>query len=172
MFRFELHLPYMTLREKTTDSANPFWDDLSFLFPQSVPESHGQYSIYESQTTLVISGHDHQHWYGYAFGSSYPSTAGEDYLVEETDGNPCIPIGYRDGMVGHVTEDNEWSCTSIEDVFAAGGLQAPVRAPTTDPRIYFLRALQLRMEAVVCNHEYLVRKLQDGLHDSVSLGTC
>lgn len=129
------------------------WNDLSFLpLKIGVDEEQGRFSIYEAQTTVFISGAHHFDWHGYAFG--YPGP--KDSLAEEDDGK-----GDDDGPENFFEEE--------EDFFAAGGCE-PVLNPGElmwDPRIYFLRTLQLRLEIVVRANEYLVRALVAGVKDWV-----
>ncbi|KAF3038772.1 hypothetical protein E8E12_000549 [Didymella heteroderae] len=156
IFRLELHLPYLLLKKSTDDrmvdeQGQKLWDDLSFLpLKIGVDEEQGRFSIYEAQTTVFISGAHHFDWHGYAFG--YPGP--KDSLAEEDDGKDD-----DEGPEGFFEEE--------EDFFAAGGCE-PVLNPGQviwDPRVYFLRTLQLRLEIVVRANEYLVRALVAGVKD-------
>ena len=63
----------------TDEQGTKLWDDLSFL-PLS-----GRWSIYEAQTTVIISGAHHHDWHGYAFGNPGPKDAYTEEFRKERD---------------------------------------------------------------------------------------
>jgi hypothetical protein len=139
---------------KTADEqGKKLCDDLSFLpLKLGVDEETGPYSIYEAQTTVFISGAHHYDWHGYAFG--YPGP--RDVKAEEDDGKDD-------------DEGPEEFFEEEEDFFAAGGCESVInpRQIMWDPRVYFLRTLQLRLAVVVQNNVYLIRALADAVNDWV-----
>lgn len=158
IFRLELHLPYLLLKEspddrETDEQGKKLWDDLSFLpLKLDVDERQCRCSIYEAQTTISIAGAHHFDWHGYAFGNPGPT----DPRADEDDGNDD-------------EEPPEEFFEEEEDFFAAGGCE-PVGNPDQivwDPRIYFLRTLQLRLAIVVRANEHLVQTLVEGVKDWV-----
>jgi hypothetical protein len=167
IFRLELHLPFLFLKESTGISIEPeqerhnkrLWSDLSFLPLKTGPKQQsGKYSIYEAQSTVVVSGSNHSDWHGYAFGNSGP----KDPIEDEYEADPNIP----DDSVPEGGEENsdEWVFAAFEDFFATGGCDPVSSGPANvDPRVYFLRATQYRLEVVVRAHEYLVRTLEAGV---------
>ncbi|KAJ4380083.1 hypothetical protein N0V86_004392 [Didymella sp. IMI 355093] len=162
VFRLELHLPFLVLRDLSDEESSSqgqtkkVWSDLKFLFP------NGKLSILESHTTVVVSGADNFDWYGYAFGSLGPGDTVTDNSEEDDD--DADDSDGEEGAEGWVLEE--------EDFFVAGGgcqqAASPGR-PIMDPRVYYLRAVQNRLDAVVSSHENLVRKLDEGFSAWVSL---
>jgi hypothetical protein len=165
-YRLILNVPYLVLEETADVWSQPvsplehqtrvLWEDLSYLtLESSTGQQSHHHAIYESQTTVVISGCDHSKWYGYAFGKIGPD-------------DPC-PDDVEDSEAD-AEEEYGWE----EDFFATGGC-APTLNPGDliwDPRTYFLRAAQIRLDIVTKASEYLVRKIEAGAKDWASNLLC
>ncbi|KAJ4990821.1 hypothetical protein SVAN01_03610 [Stagonosporopsis vannaccii] len=119
-------------------------------------------SVHESCTSVVISGYDHASWHGYAFGSLNDAEHSGDF--EEDN---MYHVDEEDDTY-HVDEENGcWIGDPAyqSDFFATAGGEAFFHTIFTkdamwDPRMYFLCALQLRLQDVVKKQEYLVHKLR------------
>jgi hypothetical protein len=143
-----------------TAQGKKLWSNLGFLFPR--PRSalgSSEYAIFEKHSSVVISGFHHFDWYGYAFGNlGDPIT--EEYRDEE------------DELERDIEEDtDDWFYAEEEDFVATGGgchSSWITAEQIMDPRVYFLRAVQHRIDVVVKSHEYLVRKLERGFRVWVS----
>jgi len=101
--------------------------------------------VRESQISVVICGWDNQNWVGWGlFNTSSDPT-------EEFD-----PEDQRDLR---------------EDYFAADGEGGPVvdaDDPTWDPRLYWLRIIDIRLQLVLKEWVWLVRNLEAGVTAWVS----
>jgi hypothetical protein len=151
-----LNLPCLSLEdsEDCASAERPFldnhnkreWENLSHLpLESSSGEVSTRFSIYETRTTVVISGCSNSDWFGYALGNIGPvDTSPKD--EDENEDN---------GSAGEDYEDTEPQ--PEEDFFATGGCE-PVLNPNKilwDPRIYFLRATQIRLSIATQASEYL-----------------
>lgn len=118
-----------------------------------------QFAIYETRTTIVISGCSSSDWFGYSFGNIGPvDTSPRD---DENDG--------ADEQLDVTRSEGKEEPEPDEDFFATGGCE-PVLNPENviwDPRIYFLRAARIRLSIMAQASEHLVRKLDSGCHDWV-----
>ncbi|KAJ4984023.1 hypothetical protein SVAN01_10454 [Stagonosporopsis vannaccii] len=166
-FRLQMHLPCFVLKEAslvdnqrvTQGLSKKICSDLAFLPLRS---NHGssttKFSILEAHTSVVIAGANHFEWYGYAFGNIGDMSVADEY--EEMDDSYNV-----DPEKG--TDD--WYYVEAEDFFAAGGCQDTSSSGQSimDPRIYFLLAMQNRMQVLVQNHEYLVQTLSEGFYSWV-----
>ena len=140
-FQLELHLPLFLLRKsKPPESSlkvNPKspreWTDLSFLkldTPKSHPQEPGEvWGIHEAEISYVVTGSDDWRWIGYAF--------------VDTE---------LDGLLTDLSEDD----LSFDRV-AAGEIQA--KLPLWRPRDHWIKVLDIRIEQVRQEWEYLVYKL-------------
>lgn len=101
--------------------------------------------IHEAQISLVICGTDEKRWIAYGFADT-------DF---DDDGEMA-----DDDEDGEMEDEN----SSYDDVFVAdqiaenGGVDA--NHPIWNPREYFLRIVQIRMEQVLKEWTYLVRNIQ------------
>lgn len=163
-FKLILNVPYLVLEESTdtpADSAAPLegqtkkkWADLSYLpLETETGEQSDRFAIYESQTTVVISGCDHSKWFGYAFGK----IGQDDPTPDEGDDTDVEP-------------EDELGLKPVEDLFATGGSEivSNLQNPIWDPRVYFLCAARIRLDIVTQAYEYLVRTIEAGVNDWVS----
>lgn len=152
----EIHLPYFALRALPAQEAslqdspkNSFqrrWTDLSFLnIPP--PKSDGKitYGLYESHMAFAICGSDEKRWCGYSFVDDDP----DDEETLEDLVSPCtLPIN---------------ACI---DPISQGMLQGNLEI--TDPREYWLKVYQMRMEDVLQEWELIVRKFEQSITKHVS----
>jgi hypothetical protein len=163
-------LPCLSLEESTGNVPNEQsfldrqnkkqWEDLSHLPLESkTGQLSNRFLIYETRTTVVISGCSNTDWFGFALGNIGPVHTSPD---DDDDGADAQnDLRYSD--MNHDPEPEE-------DFFATGGYE-PVLNPDNmiwDPRIYFLRATEMRLCIATQASEYLVRKLDAGCHDWVS----
>lgn len=158
-----MHFPHLVLKQATSldnervrqGLSKKLCSDLAYLPLRTRHGSQaGLFSIFETHTSVVISGANHFDWYGYAFGNVGPNNPIEQEY-EHTD----------DAYGPHSDEGtDDWYHARIEDFFAAGGCQSISTAarPIMDPRTYFLRAVQHRLDTIAQSHDYLVRKLAEG----------
>ncbi|KAJ8113690.1 hypothetical protein OPT61_g4232 [Boeremia exigua] len=159
IFRLSMHLPYLILtpsldKETTDGQGTKLWDDISFL-PLTIDSgSHTtKYSVYESMTSIVISGAHNYNWYGYAFGTP----GAEGVRTQEEDDDSDASDNDDEGSEPEFLEEEE------EDF--AMGRPNPETHPNSvimDPRVYFLCAFQVRMDVVSLASEYCVRHLELG----------
>lgn len=158
-FRLIINLPCLSLEDSTdrTSNARPNddhnkreWENLSHLpLESSGGKVSNCFAIYETRTTIVISGCNDRDWFGYALGSTEPVDTNLEEEEEEED---------------HESEPEE-------DFFASGGCESVFNPGKTiwDPRIYFLCASHFRLSVMTQASEYLVRKLDAECHDWVRL---
>ncbi|KAJ8113689.1 hypothetical protein OPT61_g4233 [Boeremia exigua] len=162
VFRLILNLPCLSLEEHDDNAPNirPFvdnhnktrWEDLSHLPLESkTGRLSNRFAIFETRTTVVLSGCSNTDWFGYAFGNIGPidtSPSGQEQNDDDDTNDPDEP-------------------EPEEDFFATGGCE-PVLNPENiiwDPRVYFLRAMEIRLSITTQASEFLVRKLDAGCHD-------
>lgn len=165
IFRLELHLPCLVLEPDEPSSSaqgKKVWSNLDFLLNQTGSRADlGGYAIFETHSSVVVSGSHRFDWFGYAFGILGPGDAVADEYEEENDAYDPAAAETADDRYHH----------DVEDFFATGGgclnFSFAVQ-PTMDPRIYFLQAVQHRLDVLVRSHEYLVRKLEAAFHIWVS----
>lgn len=171
VFRLTLNLPCLSLEETVDDTPNvrPFvdnqnkkeWEGLSQLPLESKNgRLSNRFAIFETRTTVVISGSSNTDWFGYALGNTGPVDASPSEVDHNDDG--------EGDDINHCDEESKLE--PKEDFFATGGGE-PVLGPNNiiwDPRIYFLRAMDSRLSVATQASEYLVRKLEAGCHDWVS----
>lgn len=161
-------MPYLVLKSSTSAAnyslgqSQVLWSDLDFL-PLHTGEGlqTNHYSIFAAHTSVAIGGAHNFDWHGYAFGNTGPGDpVAEEYEVE-ADAYNCNRT--------EATPD-DWYHAEAEDFFAAGGCQSisTPGQPIMDPRVYFLRAVQHRLNVVIRSHKYLVRKLEEAFHIWVS----
>ena len=161
-FQLILNVPYLVLEEAldtSSGSATPLdsrmkkkWADLSYLPLESeTGQQSDRFAIYESQTTVVISGCDHSKWFGYAFGKIGP----DDPTPDEDDSADI--------------EQDDLEPKPVEDLFATGGSEAvlSLQNPIWDPRVYFPCAARIRLDIATQAYEYLVRTIDAGAMDWV-----
>ena len=165
IFQLILNLPCLSLEESDKHSSSgrhnkKQWVDLPYLpLEASTGRISNRYGIYETQTTVVISGCSNSDWFGIALGNIGPTNPSPD---DEEDGTD----------VHHTSEhsDTEVDPEPQEDFFATGGCEPVLNPENTiwDPRIYFLQATRIRLSVTTRSSEYLVRKLDAACHDWVS----
>lgn len=164
-----MNLPCLSLEESTGNVPNEQsfldrqnkkqWEDLSHLPLESkTGQLSNRFLIYETRTTVVISGCSNTDWFGFALGNIGPVHTSPD----DDDDGADAQNDLGDSDMNHDPEPEE-------DFFATGGYE-PVLNPDNmiwDPRIYFLRATEMRLCIATQASEYLVRKLDAGCHDWV-----
>jgi hypothetical protein len=153
-----LNLPCFSLEnpaDTLLDNHNKILrEDLSYLpLHASTGHENGGFAIYETRTTVVISGCNNLRWFGYALGNIGP--------VDPSPDDDDITCTFGEGDADPEPE---------EDFFATGGCEPVInpRNVTWDPRVYFLRATQFRMEVATRAAVYLVQKLDAACRDWVS----
>jgi hypothetical protein len=165
-FKLILNVPYLMLEESIEDPlasaisvrgrCKTRWADLSYLpLETETGDLSDHFAIYESQTTVVISGCDHSKWFGFAFGN----TGHDDPSPDKDD------VDQDDAEQEDMSES-----TPLEDLFAAGGSETvfDLKNPIWDPRIYFLSVTRIRIDIATQGYEYLVRTIEAGAKDWVS----
>lgn len=124
-------------------------DKPSFEIPPALGKSRrGVETLQERQTSIIVSGFDESHWHGYAFGSFGISGDTEESGIDGDDD----------------------AAYESDDFFVTGGSEnnwEPL-VMTAGPRVYFLRAVRYRLEAIVKEQDYLVHVLQTKMKDHVS----
>ncbi|KAI8629001.1 hypothetical protein F5Y19DRAFT_104009 [Xylariaceae sp. FL1651] len=147
-FSLELNLSYFTLRkcnpkEPTTDPRLN-WDKSGPLRktwklpsdPTSPSLSKPSYNIYETQVSFVVSGIDHWRWVAWAFVDSWFEP---------------------DNTVSRYHEDEETGAQP--DPLAAG--QMDINPPERNPREYFLKVFEIRINEVAKEWDYILQILQE-----------
>jgi hypothetical protein len=141
-FQMELHLPFFLLRMskppesciKVNSKPPRQYTDLSFLkldTPKSQQQGTGEiWGLHEAQISYVVTGSDDWRWIGYAF--------------VDTE---------LDGLLTDLSEDD----LSFDRV-AAGEIHA--KSPLWRPRDHWVKVLDIRIEQVRKEWEYLVFKLE------------
>lgn len=162
----ELSLPFLTLRElrsadqrKDDIGKDPsHWADLSFLslLDSKTRSNHNRLTIQEATTSVMICGANEYTWTGYAFTNS--RLASEEISAESD---------------GELSDDEDIENMPVEDLFATGDSRRRECALAhndliRDPRIYFLRCLELRILMVLEEWAYIVRVVENCSHPSVS----
>jgi hypothetical protein len=148
-FQLELHLPFFLLGRskppkpdiKINSKPPRQWTDLSFL-KLDTPKSHPQISgvvwgIYEAMISYVVTGSDDWRWVGYAF--------------VDTE---------LDGLLTDLSEED----LSFDRV-AAGEIYA--NSPLWRPRDHWVKVLDIRIEQVRKEWEYLAYKLEFAVNQYV-----
>lgn len=170
-----MNVPYLVLEQASgptsplQDKTREVWEDLSYVpLESSAGRQSHCYVIYESQTTVVIAGCDHSRWIGYGFGKIGP----EDLCFDDTgsfDTESQEEEAERQEREGE-TDLEEEEVEFEEDYFAHGGCAPLLWADDViwDPRVYFMRATQIRLDVVTQAYEYLVRKIEAGAKDWVN----
>jgi hypothetical protein len=159
--RLELHLPYLTLREVASSSdqwknrdlneEGESWLDLplpdSELNAASRPD---RFLIEKAHFSIVLCVWDYSKWVGYAFSRGGPACTPDDEFdgVEEMNGEDSD------------TEDD--IPIPKEDIFAPRNVDHGLYAedPIRDPRLYFLRIVDVWIVFVLREYTYLVRILE------------
>ena len=166
--RLELHLPFLTLREVSSEShewkargpkdEGKRWLDL----PLPASKSRGNYRpdrflISESHTSIVLSVWDRSNWAGYAFFKGMSVTDEEE--SDEEAGGEDDGEGLGD-VADELAEENDPK--PKRDIFAPDGDSHDMYAddPIHDPRRYFLRITGVWMSFVVREYRYLVEELE------------
>jgi hypothetical protein len=165
-FKLVLNVPCLMLKDSTKDPlassslvrgrCKTHWADLSYLpLETETGDLSDHFAIYESQTTVVISGCDHSKWFGFAFGSIGPDDPSPD--EDNVDQVDAEQVDVSD-------------LTPLEDLFATGGSENvfDLRDTIWDPRVYFLSVARIRIDIATQGYEYLVRTIEAGARDWVS----
>lgn len=152
MFQLEYHLPYCALRKDPLSAEASAQGagsgkmlerksiDVSYL-NVSAPKSKDKtkWIMYESQSSLVITGSNEMQWTGYALSDHY-------FDAE----NPLDEVFSYSG----IQEDPiAWS-TELD------GLMVDANNPVWNPRVYFLIMLEIRIAQVVQEWTYLIRNVE------------
>jgi len=159
-YQLEFNLPYFTIYQPASFNAKK-----SRHIESGTQDLRKHYnlvdlniSVQESFTSVVISGQSNSSWFGYALGSLDNSEEFQEEIYDmDEDEDEDEDDGYwRDAL------------SQVTDLFATAGCELSsydLLAPDSvwNPRIYFLRALHLRLQTIIQSHEYLVRKLGGSL---------
>lgn len=157
----ELHLPYLTLRDSHNLSSPPHigqnpsnskpWADLTVFEQHMSGKGTVRRSIYAAHTTIVVSGWDRHKYTAYSFLDPGPDMqAAEDEQDEDSDGDS--ELGESDEL------DHE---IPPEDGFATYGWQSLVDHRSRDPRVCFLRAVQIKAIVAFKENEYLIENIRE-----------
>lgn len=159
-------MPYLVLGDTSAsiDSSAPLdkqvkkkWADLSYLPLETYDgQQSTSFAIFESQTTIVISGCDDSKWFGYAFGYIGP----EDPTPDEDE-------------TMTFEQEEDLGLRPVEDLFATGGSHTvfDLQTPIWDPRVYFLCAARARLDIAAQAYELLVCTIEAGSSDWVGIAT-
>lgn len=157
-YQLEFNLPYFTIYQPASFDAKK-----SRHIESGTQDLRKHYnlidlniSVYQSFTTVVISGQSNSSWFGYAFGSLDNSEESEEEICDIDEDEDEDDGYWRDALC------------QVTDLFATAGCELSsydLLAPGSvwNPRIYFLRVLHLRLQSIIQSHEYLVRKLGESL---------
>lgn len=141
------------------------------------PNREGEYEINELHTSLTVLGWDESKWAAYGFTNA---ELGDDSDTSDEEDNPVdAEVDRReettpeddatlDGM--DIEDDIYATDVALEDHLAAdGGCDVISQEhPIWDPRIYFLKLVDLRLRTVRKEWSYLVNKFVAGVRDQVS----
>jgi hypothetical protein len=153
MFQLAFHLPYYVWRRSKVAQEDPRRNanakplrqsrDISFLNWESSGPSD---FLYEAQISCVVAGTDHWRWVAYGFVDNYfdPTEEGKETLQS-----------YH--------EDGELEEGMRADPFTYGIDDAD--NPIQDPRQYFLRVFQIRIEQVKSEWHQVVANLQQSIRE-------
>ncbi|KAF9730658.1 hypothetical protein PMIN06_004151 [Paraphaeosphaeria minitans] len=185
VFNFECHLPYLALRWKGRPATragargitnrNRTWTELSFLgLTIDNANGEGEYEINELHSSLVVLGWDESKWAAYGFTDA---DSGDDSNTSNEEGNPANDeLDHRKGT----NADDDATLDDLEgddDMYAAdvaledhlasdGGCDVVSNEhPIWDPRLYFLKLVDLRLRTVRKEWSYLVNKCVSGVRD-------
>jgi len=148
VFALRLHLPFFLIRdtppEESIVNTKPRrkWIDLSFL-KFNLSESQNQepkkvWGTYEAHFSCVVTGTNDWQWVAYSF------------VDTEID--------------GILHESSEQDLTF--DQIASGALEA--NCPIWNPRDYWLRVFEIRIEQTNMEWAYLIHKIEFSIHQYVS----
>jgi hypothetical protein len=147
-----LHLSFFAFTECQQDEAPPTgWVDISVLKNGGDSASRLRMStigVCKTRFSLVICGTNEQHWTGYCF---VDRDLEKNELDEELSGHDQF--------------------MTQEDPIASDNGERSINAesPIKDPRAYFLTIFEIRIAAVKREWEGLVRAMERGIEDRVSL---
>ena len=145
----EFHLPYFALRTtppppelQRNHNRLRKWIDLSFLKIQA-PKSQDfrKFGIFEAQISFVICGSNNRQWVAYAF----------------------VDTDFDDKDLG----DEEFSYEGCQDDPIASNGKLDANRPIWSPREYFLMIVEIRMDQVRKEWEYLVRTVERSINGYV-----
>jgi hypothetical protein len=159
----ELHLPYLILRGPSKKSIHPNSRDnvptkmplydLSFMMP-ALNENGWvcQPLIYDAHVTIVVAGCDEWNHNSYSFLD--PGSMKNHFEEDDVDD------GDEDENNPEDSEDQEDEPS--EDHFATEGWDyVNANEPIWDPRVYFLRAVQIRIVLASQEYDYLIEYLEE-----------
>ncbi|PVH77592.1 hypothetical protein DL98DRAFT_266334 [Cadophora sp. DSE1049] len=158
-FTLEFHIPYYVLRNNQIprrdarkkpngEPLRQFWE-LPFL---SMPTNSKptptdeRYYLYEAMTSVGVTGNDHWIWAAYAFVDTY-------YDARESVDSYHQMKGWRQGRA---------------DPLAAGKIDAD--QPLWDPRMYFLKVVEIRTELVLMEWSQIMNKIEREVQQYVWCG--
>jgi hypothetical protein len=150
-FVLEFHLPFLALRSTAISPTNPAevgnspttatHMDASFLNLNCTQhQDRGclcRHIIQESQISVVICGWDNQNWVGWGLFNTF-SDPTDDFAAED------------ERVVS-------------EDYYATDGEHGPVINAIWDPRRYWLRIVDIRVQLVLKEWIWLVRNIEEGV---------
>lgn len=157
----ELHLPYLVLREHQNFSAavnggeirhhKNSWEDLNFLGQHICRRDLLGRSIYAAHATIVVSGWDYTKYTAWSFVEPGP-------VVRQTEQEQD---DWSDQDEEADDSDSKLLPEDVEHKFATYGWQhfIRVRDLSWDPRVYFLRAVQIKITVALQEYEYLIDHL-------------
>ena len=156
--RFELHLPYVTLREVSSasdqwkgrdmDQEGESWLDLPLPeFGPNPTNRPDRFLIKKAHVSTVFCVWDYSKWVAYTFSKGGPKDVA-DHEPDESDAEESD------------TEDE--GPEFKEDIFAPHNVDHGLYAedPIRDPRDYFLRVVEVWIIYILREYTYLVRVLE------------
>jgi hypothetical protein len=145
--------------------------DLSFLNIMSEDSNQSaRFSIWKAHESVLLFGCDIFEWTGYAFTARETRT-GSDENESESENGDTVDSEEEDDD----DEDDGEDSMPNEDIFASGGSDhddyhvLDAKAPILDPRRYFLRTMAMRVKVIQDQYIYLIRTLDSGVNNWVSL---
>lgn len=159
----ELHLPYLTLREvgsastsfgcsETHRNTRP-WADMTFLDRYTRELGLKGRSIFAAHATIVVSGWNSSKFTALSFiepGPDVRSAEEQDDSADEDEDLDC-----------NESPEPELLPEDTEDQFATYGWQTFHRLHDRrwDPRVCFLRAVQIKIKVALQEYDYLIEHL-------------
>lgn len=140
-FQLSFHIPYFVLMPSPpATKLVRNWNDLSFLPTSKVDNK--RYAMYRAMFSFVICGSDHRRWTGYAFADDNKN---DDDMLDDDD--------ELDYQIDPIASVDEGPFLMLDDQI--------------NPRQYFLRVLDLRMEAILKEWENIVRFMEYSIEDCI-----
>lgn len=164
-------MPFLTLRKNVRSAAesNPkceqsaeVWSDVSYLLKDNQNEEHeGTYEhvIREDHVSIVLCGMDEFKWTGWGFVNTTSDPTIEDSKDDD------------EGEEDQNEAGDDYEGVN-EDYFATDGVDELAvydEDALWDPRRYWLRTIDVRVQSILKEWEWLVKNVEHGVETWVSL---